>query len=79
MAGALMPFPSSAGAASSLMGVCQMTFSALAGVLVAAALDWRVFTDQALPLASAELVLGFAAAAVFLGSRKIRLAARSGE
>ncbi len=79
MAGALMPFPSSAGAASSLMGVCQMTFSALAGVLVAAALDWTVFADQAMPLASAEMALGVAAVLVFLGSKKIRLAARAGE
>jgi MFS transporter, DHA1 family, multidrug resistance protein len=79
MAGALMPFPSSAGAASSLMGVCQMTFSALAGVLVASALDWTVFADQAMPLATAEMALGVAAVLVFLGSKKIRLAARAGE
>ena len=79
MAGTLMPFPANAGAASSLMGVCQMTFAALAGVIVAAVLDARVFANDAMPLAVAMTVLGLAAIAVYLGGWKIREAARAGE
>ncbi|MCT8972082.1 multidrug effflux MFS transporter [Microbaculum marinisediminis] len=79
MAGALMPFPGNAGAASSLMGVCQMTFSALAGVLVAGILDAGLFANQAMPLAVALAALGLAAAAVYLGGWKVRAAARAGE
>ena len=32
MASAMMPFPDRAGAASSLLGICQMTFAALLGI-----------------------------------------------
>ena len=34
MASALMPFPDRAGAASSLLGICQMTFAAIVGILL---------------------------------------------
>ncbi len=79
MAGALMPFPANAGAASSLMGVCQMTFAAAAGILVAAVLDAGIFADEAMPLAVALAAFGLAAVAVYLGGGRIRAAARSGE
>jgi DHA1 family bicyclomycin/chloramphenicol resistance-like MFS transporter len=38
-AGAMMPFPDRAGAASSLIGAVQMTFAAIAGIAVGHALD----------------------------------------
>ncbi|MEJ8572629.1 multidrug effflux MFS transporter [Microbaculum marinum] len=72
MAGTLMPFPENAGAASSLMGVCQMTSAALMGVFVAAVMDAGVFADQALPLALAMAGLGGLTLAVFLASRRTR-------
>lgn len=78
MAGALMPFPANAGAASSLMGVCQMTFAALAGVIAAGALDAGLFADQAMPLALGLAGLGWAAAVVFVASRGLRRAAAIG-
>ncbi|WP_224313457.1 multidrug effflux MFS transporter [Microvirga puerhi] len=34
MASALMPFPERAGAASSLLGICQMTFAAILGIVL---------------------------------------------
>jgi DHA1 family bicyclomycin/chloramphenicol resistance-like MFS transporter len=34
MASAMMPFPTKAGAASSLLGICQMAFAALIGIVV---------------------------------------------
>jgi len=77
MAGALMPFPGNAGAASSFMGVCQMTFAALTGVIVAAALDAELFADQALPLALAFVVLAYAAVALFLLSGNLRRTAQN--
>jgi len=79
MAGALTPFPAAAGAASSLMGVCQMTFGAVAGIVVAAGLEASRFDDQAMPLAVAQLIIGTAAVLVFFGSRSIRIVARAGE
>lgn len=39
MAGALTPFPERAGAASSLLGFCQMSFAALVGILVGQTLE----------------------------------------
>lgn len=39
MAGALTPFPERAGAASSLLGFCQMGFAALVGILVGQTLE----------------------------------------
>jgi DHA1 family bicyclomycin/chloramphenicol resistance-like MFS transporter len=74
MAGALMPFPGNAGAASSLMGVCQMTFAAIAGILAAAALDVGLFADQAMPLAAAMAGLSVAALGLFAASGRLRRA-----
>jgi DHA1 family bicyclomycin/chloramphenicol resistance-like MFS transporter len=79
MAGTLMPFPNNAGAASSLMGVCQMTFAAIAGIAVAGVFDAGLFANQAMPLAVAFAILALAAVTVYLGGWKIRAAARSGE
>lgn len=53
IAGAMMPYPERAGAASSLLGFVQMTTAAALGVLVAAA-----FNDTGVPLAVAVFALG---------------------
>jgi DHA1 family bicyclomycin/chloramphenicol resistance-like MFS transporter len=45
MASAMMPFPDRAGAASSLLGICQMTFAALLGIGLG-----QFLGDSALPL-----------------------------
>lgn len=55
MARAMMPFPSHAGAASSLSGFAQMTFAALVGVGVAALLEWAA---APWPLAASLAVMG---------------------
>jgi DHA1 family bicyclomycin/chloramphenicol resistance-like MFS transporter len=67
IAGALMPFPERAGAASSLIGATQMTIAALTGIAVGHALGasaWPV----ALPLAAA----GCLTLALWLVSRGVR-------
>jgi MFS transporter, DHA1 family, multidrug resistance protein len=79
MAGTLMPFPENAGAASSLMGVCQMFFGAMAGTLVATALDAGIFTREPMSLAAGTATIGVAAIVIYIGGWKIREAARSGE
>lgn len=65
MAKAMSPFPERAGAASSLLGMCQMGVAAAIGIALAAAL--RV-TPLALPAFVAAL--GIAACALFLLARR---------
>lgn len=67
IAGALSPFPERAGAASSLQGFLQMTFSALMGVLVVALLS-----DSALPLVLTTLLMGCSCLIVFAASARVR-------
>lgn len=66
-AAALMPFPERAGAASSLMGICQMGFSAIVGLLVGQALQ-----GSALPLPLVIAAIGLAAFALFHLSTGLR-------
>jgi len=69
MAAAMQPFPERAGAASSLVGICQMSVAALVGIGLGAALG---ATPLALPATVA--VLGAVAALVFGLSRAVRAA-----
>lgn len=68
-ASAMAPFPERAGAASSFLGLCQMLFAAIVGVIVGHALG-----ADAWPLAIAIAVTGVAAFAVFAGSARVRAA-----
>jgi DHA1 family bicyclomycin/chloramphenicol resistance-like MFS transporter len=70
IAGALSPFPERAGAATSLQGFAQMTFSATAGLVVVALLS-----NSALPLALTTLIMGGGAFLVFHASARARRAA----
>lgn len=65
-AGALTPFPHNAGAASSLLGVFQMVFSASAGIYHA---SWLAVTPHALPVSIA--ITGCCALIVFLVMRAL--------
>ncbi|GGK42576.1 multidrug effflux MFS transporter [Salinarimonas ramus] len=67
MAAAMQPFPERAGAASSLMGICQMSVAAIVGIGLGAAL---AATPLALPGTIAAL--GAGALAVFAASRGAR-------
>ncbi|UVF19673.1 multidrug effflux MFS transporter [Microvirga terrae] len=67
MASALMPFPDRAGAASSLLGICQMTFAAVVGILLGRNLD-----ASALPLPATIATTGVLALALFLASGRAR-------
>jgi MFS transporter, DHA1 family, multidrug resistance protein len=67
MASALMPFPNRAGAASSLLGICQMTFAAILGILLGQNLG-----ASALPLPAAIATTGILALAVFLTTARAR-------
>jgi MFS transporter, DHA1 family, multidrug resistance protein len=67
LAAAMMPFPDRAGAASSLLGICQMTFAALVGAGVGQALG-----GSALPLPFAIAAIGAVALLLFLGSAGVR-------
>ncbi|MCB5174861.1 multidrug effflux MFS transporter [Microvirga lenta] len=67
MASALMPFPTRAGAASSLLGICQMTFAAILGVVLGQNLG-----ASALPLPAAIATTGVLALAVFLSTARAR-------
>ncbi|WP_230532525.1 multidrug effflux MFS transporter [Microvirga roseola] len=69
MASALMPFPDRAGAASSLLGICQMTFAAILGIVLG-----RNLGGSALPLPAAIAVTGVLALAVSLGTERARRA-----
>ena len=68
-ANAMMPFPERAGAASSLLGICQMTFAALLGIGLGQALG-----ASALPLPLVVAATGGAALALFVASRRARAA-----
>ncbi|MBF9233240.1 multidrug effflux MFS transporter [Microvirga alba] len=67
MASALMPFPDRAGAASSLLGICQMTAAAILGIVLGQNLG-----ASALPLPLAIAGTGVLALAVFLGTERAR-------
>ncbi|HEV2559607.1 MAG TPA: multidrug effflux MFS transporter [Microvirga sp.] len=69
MASAMMPFPDRAGAASSLLGICQMTFAALLGIGVGQALG-----ASALPLPLAVAAVGGLALVLFLSTARARAA-----
>jgi hypothetical protein len=66
-AGALLPFPQRAGAASSLMGVVQQTSSALLGAFLG-----HVLGATALPLAMSVAIVGCLALIVWALTRCIR-------
>jgi DHA1 family bicyclomycin/chloramphenicol resistance-like MFS transporter len=68
-ASAMMPFPDSAGAASSFTGICQMLFSACVGLLVGHALK-----SGALPLPLVMSAIGVAALVLFRASAAVRAA-----
>ncbi len=65
-AGGMMPFPDRAGAASSLSGLIQSTFSALTGALLGLILDGRPLM---MPIAIAAMGVGAAALYLFGRSR----------
>lgn len=67
MASALMPFPARAGTASSLLGICQMTFAAVLGILLGQGLG-----ASALPLPIAIATTGVLAFAVFMATGRAR-------
>lgn len=60
MASAMMPFPDRAGAASSLLGICQMTFAAVLGIGLGQALG-----ASALPLPAVVAATGVLALVLF--------------
>ncbi len=66
-AAAMMPFPTRAGAASSLLGICQMTFAAIVGLLLG-----RLLTGSALPLPIVITLIGLTALVLFQLTRRIR-------
>jgi DHA1 family bicyclomycin/chloramphenicol resistance-like MFS transporter len=66
-AAAMAPFPDAAGAASSFLGICQMSFAALVGIGVGHALG-----GSALPLPLVVAATGIVALAVFHGSAAAR-------
>jgi DHA1 family bicyclomycin/chloramphenicol resistance-like MFS transporter len=67
MAGALTPFPDRAGAASSLFGFVQQSWSAIVGAAVG-----HMLGASALPLAAVIAVMGVAALAIWAMTRRIR-------
>ena len=69
MASAMMPFPDRAGAASSLLGICQMTFAALVGIGLGQALG-----ASALPLPIAIAGTGASALLLFAATGRARTA-----
>jgi len=69
MASALMPFPDRAGAASSLLGICQMTFAAVLGILLGQNLG-----GSALPLPATIATTGVLALLVFSMTGRARKA-----
>lgn len=70
IAGALSPLPERAGAASSLQGFLQMTFSAAMGILVVALIP----RFGPLPLAATTFAMGAGTLVVFRASRRTRAA-----
>ena len=73
IAGALSPLPERAGAATSLQGFLQMSFSAAMGILVVALIP----SYGPLPLAVTTFVMGAGALIVFRMSEKTRAAGRA--
>jgi len=67
MACALMPFPERAGAASSLLGICQMSFAAILGIVLGQNLG-----GSALPLPAAIAGTGVLALLVFTATGRVR-------
>jgi DHA1 family bicyclomycin/chloramphenicol resistance-like MFS transporter len=67
MASALMPFPERAGAASSLLGICQMTFAAIVGIALGSNLD-----ASAIPLPATIATTGVLALVLFLMTGQAR-------
>ncbi len=72
IAAALIPFPERAGAASSLMGICQMLFAALVGAVLGRWID-----ESALPLAIVLAGAGSCAGLIFMTTRHIRMGVNS--
>ena len=66
-AGALLPFPDRAGAASSLLGFCQQTAGAVVGAIVVLLLG-----QSAWPLAAAMAVMGIGALVLWALTRSVR-------
>jgi DHA1 family bicyclomycin/chloramphenicol resistance-like MFS transporter len=73
-ASAMMPFPERAGSASSLVGICQMTLSALVGLGVGHLLTRTGNSLSALPLPVTILAMGLCALALFRLSAGTRAA-----
>jgi MFS transporter, DHA1 family, multidrug resistance protein len=69
MASTLMPFPDRAGAASSLLGICQMTFAAILGIALGQNLG-----GSALPLPATIAMTGVLALLVFSMTGRARRA-----
>jgi DHA1 family bicyclomycin/chloramphenicol resistance-like MFS transporter len=67
MASAMMPFPDRAGAASSLLGICQMTFAALVGIGLG-----QFLGRSALPLPLVIATTGTLALLLFLSTERVR-------
>ncbi|NBJ09371.1 multidrug effflux MFS transporter [Microvirga arsenatis] len=67
MASALMPFPERAGAASSLLGICQMTFAAIVGIGLGRNLD-----GSAIPLPATIAATGVLALILFVTTGRAR-------
>lgn len=67
IAGMLSPFPERAGAATSLAGFFQFSFSATAGIIVASLIQ-----GSAMPLATLNLILGTGAFAIFFATVALR-------
>lgn len=67
IAGMLSPFPERAGAATSLAGFFQFSFSATAGIIVASLIQ-----GSAMPLATLNLILGTGAFLIFFATIALR-------
>ena len=67
MASAMMPFPDRAGAASSLLGICQMTSAAILGIALGQGLD-----TSALPLPATIAATGVLAMVLFMVTGRVR-------
>jgi DHA1 family bicyclomycin/chloramphenicol resistance-like MFS transporter len=69
MAGAMGPFPERAGAASSLLGICQMSFAAILGIGLG-----QFLGGSALPLPIVVAAVGCLALLLFLATVRLRAA-----
>ncbi len=67
MASAMMPFPDRAGAASSLLGICQMTFAAFLGIGLG-----QFLGASALPLPATVAATGVLALVLFSATERAR-------